>query len=115
MKHLRMGDPVAVALLATCLWQDGGRRLRWRNLLGLRRPTGLGCLAAFVRGMARASRLRLDGAACRLEPVSGRLAHPPIGLSSSAQIHGTVAHPCRDSNAPISTGSHSRTTRDRED
>ena len=57
MKHLRLGDPVIVP---TFIIRGLFGMVAWRNLLLLRRPTGLGRLAAFARGARTSFRFPID-------------------------------------------------------
>jgi GT2 family glycosyltransferase len=57
MKHLRLGDPAAilpVLLLGPYL------RLRWSNIIRLRRPTGMYTLAAFMSGAVAGLHYRVN-------------------------------------------------------
>jgi glycosyltransferase involved in cell wall biosynthesis len=62
MKHLRLGDPV---ILPTFVIRGAFGMVAWRNLLLLRRPTGLGRLAAFARGARTSFRFPIDAGSRR--------------------------------------------------
>jgi hypothetical protein len=56
MKHLRLGDPAAIV---TVLLLGPYLRLRWRNIIRLRGPTGVHNLGAFICGAAAGLRYRV--------------------------------------------------------